>query len=105
MPELSIKERFSALNNLPRFFKLVWQTSPALSISNAILRIVRSAIPIAILYVGKLIIDQVILSLPTYNMATGIAERTIRNMALEIESTGLVCHTSLKNLGRLLSAE
>ena len=61
MPELSIKERFSALNNLPRFLKLVWQTSPALTISNIILRIVRSAIPVSILFVGKLIIDQVIL--------------------------------------------
>ena len=61
MAEISLKERYSALNNLPRFFKLVWQTSPVLSISNAILRIVRSAIPVAILYVGKLIIDQVVL--------------------------------------------
>ena len=60
MPELSIKERFSALNNLPRFLKLVWQTSPALTIFNIILRIVRSAIPVSILCVGKLIIDQVI---------------------------------------------
>ncbi len=61
MPEVKIRERFSALNNLPRFFKLVWQTSPALTLCNAILRIVRSAIPVAILYVGKLIIDQVVL--------------------------------------------
>jgi len=58
--EVSFKERFSALSNLPRFFKLVWQTSPALTLTNAILRMVRSAIPVAILYVGKLIIDQVV---------------------------------------------
>ncbi len=60
MPEVSMNERFSALSNLPRFFKLVWKTSPALTFSNAILRIARSAIPVAILYVGKLIIDQVV---------------------------------------------
>ena len=59
-PHISLKERFSALRNLPRFFKLVWQTSPTLTITNAILRITRSAIPVAILYVGKLIIDQVV---------------------------------------------
>lgn len=60
MNEVSLKERFSALGNLPAFFRLVWETSPSLTITNAILRIVRSAIPVGILYVGKLIIDQVI---------------------------------------------
>ena len=59
-PEVSMNERFSALSNLPRFFKLVWKTSPALTLSNAVLRITRSAIPVAILYVGKLIIDEVV---------------------------------------------
>jgi hypothetical protein len=61
MADVTIKERFSALNNLPRFFKLVWQTSPSLTLTNALLRITRSALPVAILYVGKLIIDQVVL--------------------------------------------
>jgi ATP-binding cassette subfamily B protein len=58
--KVSLKERFSALGNLPRFFRLVWNTSPFITLINAILRIVRSAIPVAILYVGKLIIDQVV---------------------------------------------
>lgn len=57
---ISLKDRFSALGNLPAFFKLVWQTSPSLTVTNAILRIIRSAIPLAILYVGKLIIDAVV---------------------------------------------
>ena len=61
MADVTIKERFSALNNLPRFFKLVWQTSPSLTLTNALLRITRSALPVTILYVGKLIIDQVVL--------------------------------------------
>ena len=60
MTEVSLKERFSALGNLPKFFGLVWKTNPYLTAVNAALRIVRSAIPVAILYVGKLIIDQVI---------------------------------------------
>ncbi len=60
MAEVTLKDRFSALNNLPRFFKLVWQASPALTITNAALRIVRSAIPVAILFIAKLIIDQII---------------------------------------------
>ena len=57
---LTFKQRLSALRNLPRFFKLVWHTSPSLTLINALLRILRSAIPLGILYVGKLIIDQVV---------------------------------------------
>jgi ATP-binding cassette subfamily B protein len=60
MADVTLKERFSALANLPAFFKLVWETSPSLTLANAVLRIIRSAIPVAILYVGKLIIDEVI---------------------------------------------
>lgn len=59
--KLTFKERLAALGNLPEFFKLVWQTSPGLTLTNSILRITRSALPLAILYVGKLIIDQVVL--------------------------------------------
>ena len=60
MADLTIKERFSALSNLPAFFKLVWKTNPPLTLATAFIRIVRSAIPVSILYVGKLIIDQVV---------------------------------------------
>lgn len=60
MAGVTLKERFSALSNLPQFFKLVWQTSHSLTMATAFIRIIRSAIPVAILYVGKLIIDQVV---------------------------------------------
>lgn len=59
--QLSFRQRLAALNNLPKFFKLIWQTSRWLTCINICLRIVRSSIPISILYIGKLIIDQVIL--------------------------------------------
>ena len=57
---LTLKERLAALQNLPAFFKLVWQTTKLFTILNALLRIARSAMPVALLYVGKLIIDQVV---------------------------------------------
>ena len=60
MADPTLKDRFSALKNLPRFFKLVWQTSPFLTLATAFIRLIRSAIPVSILYIGKLIIDQVI---------------------------------------------
>src|SRR5688572_3654534 len=57
---VTLKERLDALKNLPRFFKLIWQTSPWMTIANCFLRMIRSTLPLAMLYVGKLIIDQVI---------------------------------------------
>src|SRR5688572_19740370 len=68
-PPLSIKERFSALKNLPAFLKLIWETSPPMAITNLLLRLVRAAIPLAMLYVGKLIIDEVVLQARTPGQA------------------------------------
>lgn len=59
--KISFRERLSALSNLPEFFRLVWQSSPGKTTTSFLLRIVRSAMPVALLYVGKLIIDQVVL--------------------------------------------
>ena len=57
---LTLKERMAALRNLPAFFKLVWQTSHWMTLVTSVLRILRSAMPLALLYVGKLIIDEVV---------------------------------------------
>jgi len=57
----SWRERLGALRNLPPFLKLVWRTSPALTLSQAVLRVARALLPVATLYVGKLIIDEVVL--------------------------------------------
>lgn len=70
---LTWKQRVEALRNLPRFFRLVWQTSPGIMITNFLLRIIRSAIPVIILYVGKLIIDQVVLLAKTGGTGTPAA--------------------------------
>lgn len=58
--DLTLKQRLSALRNLPELFRLVWQSSPRKTTLSFILRIARSAMPVALLYVGKLIIDQVV---------------------------------------------
>ncbi len=58
---LTFRERMQALRNLPAFFRLVWHTSPAMASANIFLRLIRSAIPLLVLYLGKLIIDQVVL--------------------------------------------
>ena len=57
----SWRERLGALRNLPPFLALVWRTSPSLTATQVVLRLVRALLPVATLYVGKLIIDEVVL--------------------------------------------
>src|SRR5664279_6050768 len=56
----SWRERLGALRNIPPFLKLVWRTSPSLTLGQALLRSARALLPVATLYVGKLIIDEVV---------------------------------------------
>ena len=89
-PNLTLKEKFAALKNLPRFFKLVWQTNHWYTIINAVLRLIRSALPVAILYVGKLIIDEVIaLSKGSSGDHTFLWQLVIAEFALAILSDAL----------------
>ena len=56
----TLRERFDALRNLPPFLRQIWQTSRWLSASSIGLRVLRALMPIATLYIGKLIIDEAI---------------------------------------------
>lgn len=56
----SLKARFSALRTLKPFIAMVWRASPSLMTASLLLRLVRALIPVAALYVGKLIIDDVV---------------------------------------------
>ena len=61
LPPQPLRARLGALRNLPPFLKLVWQTSPALTLGQGVLRILRALLPVITLYIGKLIIDEVVL--------------------------------------------
>lgn len=56
----NLLKQFSSLRNVPRFFGMIWQVSPRLTVLNGLLRLFQAAIPVAMLYVGKLIIDLII---------------------------------------------
>ena len=58
--KINFRQRLKSLSNLPVFIKEVYRTSPALTIGNIALRAMRSVIPLLVLYLGKLIIDEVI---------------------------------------------
>lgn len=58
--KIPVSEQFSSLRNVPRFFRMIWQVSPALTLWNIVLRLVQSGVPLAMLYVGKEIIDLIV---------------------------------------------
>ncbi len=56
----SLRERFGALRTLRPFVAMVWRTSPSLTVASLLLRLVRALLPVVTLYIGKLIIDDVV---------------------------------------------
>jgi ATP-binding cassette, subfamily B, bacterial len=53
-------ERFRALRSIPAFLRLVWETHHRYTIATIALRLLRAIVPIATLWVAKLIIDTVV---------------------------------------------
>ena len=68
LPEVhTLRERFGALKNLWPFLLMVWRTSPQLTAASLVLRLGRALLPVITLFVGKLIIDDVVLLVQTPN--------------------------------------
>ncbi|SDT54756.1 ATP-binding cassette, subfamily B [Bradyrhizobium canariense] len=59
-PSGSLKERVGALKNLRPFLTMVWRTSRRLTAGSLVLRLIRAVMPVITLFVGKLIIDNVV---------------------------------------------
>ncbi|SEP47078.1 ATP-binding cassette, subfamily B [Rhodospirillales bacterium URHD0017] len=87
----SLKDRFSALRTLRPFIAMVWRASPPLMATSLALRLVRALVPVVALYVGKLIIDDVV----------RVAQMPGRPTTLD----GWLASGELQWLGILLSAE
>ena len=58
--QLNLRQRFNAMRNIKPFLREIWATSKPLTLASIGLRLVRAFLPIATLYVGKLIIDEAI---------------------------------------------
>ncbi|WP_401741318.1 ABC transporter ATP-binding protein [Stenotrophomonas geniculata] len=102
----SLRQRFRAMRNLPPFLRMVWKTSPALTLASLGLRLIRALLPVAMLYVGKLIIDSA-LHLSQHDagfpplgeaLSSGLLNPLLGLLALEF---GLAIGSDL--LGRLVS--
>jgi ATP-binding cassette subfamily B protein len=105
-PRKTWRERLGALKNLPPFLKLIWDTSPLYTVLTLILRLVRAVLPVATLFVGKLIIDEVLrlAGLPNHPgtlrewLASGLVSHLTTLLVLEF---GLAVLSDV--LGRLVS--
>ncbi|MDW3649744.1 MAG: ABC transporter ATP-binding protein [Bacteroidia bacterium] len=58
--KLSFKETLNALQYLPPFIKMIWETNRSMTLGNIILRLIAALGPVTKLYLGKLIIDEII---------------------------------------------
>lgn len=56
----SYAARWAALKNVPAFLGMVWRASPQLTMVMVTLRLLRAVMPVTMLWVGKLIIDEVV---------------------------------------------
>jgi len=59
-PKLSFRERLGTLRHLPRLALEMWHTSRWLTLGTIAIRVARAVQPVLILYVGKLIVDEVV---------------------------------------------
>jgi ATP-binding cassette subfamily B protein len=57
----SWRERLEAMRYLPALLRLVWETSRGYTLAMIVLRLLRAFVPVAALWVAKLIIDQVVM--------------------------------------------
>src|ERR671911_874047 len=64
-PDRSWRERLQALKHLPKLLRMVWDTNPGYVVGILLLRVARSLVPLAVLWVGKLIVDEVVASINT----------------------------------------
>ncbi len=60
------RERFSALRNVPAVLRIVWQSGRAVVAGGILLRLLSSLLPIALLWVTKLIIDGIVHATTTH---------------------------------------
>lgn len=58
--KIGLKASFNSLVNIPRFFKEIWKTNPKLFIVSTLCRLIAALLPVAILWVGKVIVDEIV---------------------------------------------
>ena len=101
----SFRERMRALRYVPQLLSLVWNTHRGFTIAMAVLRLVRAFVPIATLWIGKLIIDGVVSAQRTGASWRSVASLVVIEVAIVIVGELLARASSLVEslLGDLFS--
>src|SRR6202035_4137577 len=60
------QERISALANVPAVLKIVWDSGPAVVVFGLVSRLLSSLLPVALLWITKLIIDGIVHAVSTH---------------------------------------
>jgi len=94
--DLDFKERLGALNNLPEFFGLIWSCDHWLAVLNILLRVIRASLPLMMLYVGKLIIDEIV------RISVSVSSPAVENQEMSILLTLVLVELGLAVLSDLL---
>lgn len=58
--KIGLKDSFNSLTYIPRFFKEIWRTNKKLFLISTFCRLIAALLPVVILWVGKIIIDEII---------------------------------------------
>ena len=57
----TFRQRFQTLVHLPRLLRSLWAASPGLAATVVLIRLLRAVQPLLVLFVGKLIVDEIVL--------------------------------------------
>src|SRR5713226_9516151 len=60
------RERLSALRNVPAVLKIVWDSGPAVVVFGLVSRLFSSLLPVALLWITKLIVDRIVVAVSTH---------------------------------------
>ncbi len=61
--KINFKESFASLKFVPRFFKEIRRVNPLLFYANVSSRIINAILPVVLLWIGKIIVDEVVLQI------------------------------------------
>src|SRR3954463_8409944 len=92
--DVSWRERVQALKHLPRLLRLVGDTEPRYVAGILVLRVLRSLVPLAVLWVGKLIVDEVVTAVGTVHGGgaipwTRLGQLLLLELAIALVGEGL----------------
>src|SRR5690242_10848586 len=93
-PRPGWRERIQALKHVPRLLRLVWRSEPRYVAAILVLRVLRSLVPLVVLWIGKLIVDEVVHAIAAAGHAGAVdwmrlAELLALELAIALVGEGL----------------